>query len=80
MLTKQLPNAKMKVTKTITKYITSLKEVGSKYDPSKISFGEKSFLDSQISQALIGLNEALTALEIKVKEVTLFVDRDTTKR
>ena len=74
-LTKQLTNAKTKVTKTITKYITSLKEVGSKYDPSKISFGEKSFLDSQISQALIGLNEALTALETKVKEVTLFVDK-----
>ena len=44
-LTKGLINAKINVTKTITKYVTSLKEVGSKYDSSKICVGEKSFLD-----------------------------------
>ena len=74
-LQQELTRSKTKVSKTITKYITSLKDVSGKYDKSKITFGAKSFLDQQIGQALQGLQEVQGALDAKVKEVTLFLER-----
>ena len=54
-LEQELTKSKTKVSKTITKYITSLKDLSGKYDELKITFGAKSFLDQLIGKALQGL-------------------------
>ena len=61
------------MSKTITKWTYSLAVL--QFDKTNITIGTKSFLDQQLGQALQGLQDAQGALDAKVQDVTLFIER-----